>query len=283
LQDLVDCFNVLDEPARGVPDEVGQLGVPVVVAHDGLSITGDVERGAALPTWVEDLRHAAAARPEIPGELLLRAAVPWRPLGRSRWIAAALESDAGRATFTVENFNKCVRPGEGDQSPPSATGSRLEPALSKVRLQRLEFRIHRVLLAVDARRRHQVEADRVVGCLHQAAEVHVRVRANVSAGDLQHQFRSVGGDDAELIRSPALDAGDGGVGTEGTVRFTAGVANADRDRLEAVQVQAQAVGDGLELVDGALVVIVLDEEDERFVVLAGGHASQMGISDQRDR
>jgi hypothetical protein len=79
----------------------------------------------------------------------------------------------------------------------------------------------------------------MMGCLDQAAEVHVRVRAYVGAGNLEHQLCSVGGDDSELIRRPALDASESDVGTEGTVRLTAGVANADRDRLEAVQVQGK--------------------------------------------
>lgn len=56
------------------------------------------------------------------------------------------------------------------------------------------------------------------------------------------------------------------------------VADSDRDGLQAVQVQAQAVVDGLQLVEGALVVLVLDEEDEALGGPAAADAGQAGLA-----
>ena len=58
-------LQVLIDAGGGPPDFRGQLVPPVVVAGDAFAITGQVERGAALPVGTEHRAEppALAARP----------------------------------------------------------------------------------------------------------------------------------------------------------------------------------------------------------------------------
>ncbi|MBK9684461.1 MAG: hypothetical protein IPO59_14715 [Betaproteobacteria bacterium] len=65
-------------------------------------------------------------------------------------------------------------------------------------------------------------------------------------------------------RRPLLDATHRSARAERAADVAAGVAHDDVDDLQAVQVQADALGDALMLAEGQFVVIVLDEQEELF-------------------
>nr|WP_156396777.1 hypothetical protein [Noviherbaspirillum sp. Root189] len=106
--------------------------MPVVMAHNGLAVAGDVERRASLPSGIENLRHTSASWPKMGGKLLLCLVIPRRPLRRAPWVTRAFEPDADSVPIAVKDLDKCMGPIERDEPPTAACSTCLESARGEV-------------------------------------------------------------------------------------------------------------------------------------------------------